>query len=248
MIDLHCHILPGVDDGPATLDEAVAMCRLAAEDGCATMVATPHQRHPSFSAVPRRRLEEVCVELVSALDGVIEVRLGAEVRVDSELLLDLEREPSEVIPLAGSRYLLLELGRTEAEPSPEDLVHELRVAGWRPVLAHPEMIHWLELDRLVDLVEDGALLQITAAALLNEFGRLPHVRVWTLLEEGLVHFIASDSHSPTWRPPGLSTAFAAIERRLGAALARQLLVDNPARVLADVPLAAPVAAGSGEVP
>jgi protein-tyrosine phosphatase len=82
----------------------------------------------------------------------------------------------------------------------------------------------------------------------NDFGRLPYLRVWRLLEEGLVHFVASDSHSPTWRPPGLSTAFAAIERRLGTALSRQLLVDNPACVLADLPLAAPVAASSGDVP
>ena len=245
MIDLHCHILPGVDDGPTTMADAIAMCRLAAEDGCTVMVATPHQRHPSFEVVTRQRLATVCAELAAALATIegprVEVRLGAEVRVDSELLADLEREPSEVLSLAGGRYLLLELGRSEGELAPEDLVHELKVGGWRPVLAHPEMIPWLELGRVAHLVELGAMLQITASAVTNEFGRHPHQRVWQLLDEGLVHFVASDSHSPTWRAPGLAAARGAVERRLGAAVARQIFVDNPARVLADVPLHAPVA-------
>ena len=248
MIDLHCHILPGVDDGAGVLAEAIEMCRLAAADGCTTMVATPHQRHPSFETVARARFEELCAELSAALAGTLDVRLGAEVRVDSELLADLERQPTEVLSLAGSRYLLLELPRFAGDVDPEDLVHELVVAGWRPVLAHPEVIPWLELGRVAGLVEGGALLQVTAAAVTNEFGRTPHARAWQLLEEGLVHFVASDSHSPTWRAPGLSLARAAVERRLGAAAGRQLFVDNASRVLADVPLAAPVAAHPGGTP
>jgi protein-tyrosine phosphatase len=238
VIDLHCHVLPGVDDGPATLAEAVAMCRAAADDGCTVMVATPHQRHPTFPDVSRGRLEQAWEELVTALDGAIEVRLGAEVRVDSGLLGELLGDAAEVLPLAGSRYLLLELPRHELPPAPEDLVHELAVAGWRPVLAHPEMIPWLavDLDRLAGLVAAGAMLQVTAAALLGDFGRGPREQAWQMVEGGLVHFVASDAHSTSWRPPGLSTVRALLERRAGPAIARQLLVDNPLRVLADAPL------------
>lgn len=240
MIDLHCHVLPGVDDGPATLAEAVAMCRLAAEDGCTVMVATPHQRHPSFLEVPRTRLEAAWRELVAALDGTPEVRLGAEVRVDSALLGDLESGGGEVLPLAGGRYLLLELSRLPQPPAPEDLVHELVVAGWRPVLAHPEVIPWLapELDRLAGLVAAGARLQVTAAALLGDFGRHPRDAAWRMLDADLVHFVASDAHSTTWRPPGLASVRDLLERRLGAPAARRLLVDHPACVLADAPLPA----------
>jgi protein-tyrosine phosphatase len=246
VIDLHCHILPGVDDGAIHLADAVAMCRLAAADGCRVMVATPHQRHPSFAGATRAALEAALAELVAALGSEApEVRMGAEVRVDSELLADLEGPGAEALALAGSRYLLLELPRTAVGPPPEELVHELQLAGWRPVLAHPEVLPWLDLARLGALVEAGALLQVTAAAVTGDFGRAPHQRVWEMLDEGLVHFVASDCHSPTWRAPGLSAARAQLERRLGAATARALVGDNPACVLADVPLAAAAAAGRG---
>jgi protein-tyrosine phosphatase len=247
MIDLHCHILPGVDDGAGSLADAVAMCRLAAADGCTTMVATPHQRHPSFPGVSRQALEAARAELVAALAGEgPEVLLGAEVRVDSELLAELEARATEVLALAGSRYLLLELPRAAVGPDPEELVHELLVGGWRPVLAHPEVLPWLTVERLLGLVERGALLQITAAAVTGDFGKMPHQRAWELLDEGVVHFMASDSHSPTWRAPGLSAARSAVERRLGAALARLLVTDNAACVLADQPLPAAAAASHGE--
>ncbi|HEV8631830.1 MAG TPA: CpsB/CapC family capsule biosynthesis tyrosine phosphatase [Thermoanaerobaculia bacterium] len=246
MIDLHCHVLPGIDDGAATLADAVAMCRLAAADGCHTMVATPHQRHPSFPRVTRGGLEAARAELLAALGGEPPaVLLGAEVRVDSELLAELEASGSEVLSLAGSRYLLLELPRAEVGVPPEELVHELLLGGWRPVLAHPEVLPWLEVERLAALVEAGAMLQVTAAAVTGDFGRYPNQRVWELLDEGLVHFVASDSHSPTWRAPGLAAARAAVERRLGDVVARQLVSDNPGCVLADVPLPAPAAASQG---
>jgi len=121
-------------------------------------------------------------------------------------------------------------------------VHELLLGGWRPVLAHPEVLPWLELPRLGALVEGGALLQVTAAAITSDFGRYPHQKVWELLDEGLVHFVASDSHSPTWRAPGLAKARTLLTQRLGSATARALVEDNPASVLADVPLQATAAA------
>jgi len=254
VIDLHCHILPGVDDGAVNLADAVAMCRLAAADGCTVMVATPHSRHASFPAATREALQAAHEDLVAALAGDpteerVEVRMGAEVRVDSDLLADMERPGAEALALAGSRYVLLEFPRAEVGPAPEEIVHEMLVAGWRPVLAHPEVLPWLEVPRLGALVEGGALLQVTAAAITSDFGRYPHQRVWELLDEGLVHFVASDSHSPTWRAPGLSKARALLTQRLGGATARALVEDNPASVLADVPLhATAAAAGHGGTP
>ncbi|HXT21166.1 MAG TPA: CpsB/CapC family capsule biosynthesis tyrosine phosphatase, partial [Thermoanaerobaculia bacterium] len=174
-----------------------------------------------------------------------ELHLGAEVRVDSELLADLETPGGEALALAGSRYLLLEFARMETGPAPEDVVHELLLAGWWPVLAHPEVLPWLDVPRLGALVEAGALLQVTAAAVVGDFGRFPHLKVWELLDEGLVHFVASDSHSPTWRAPGLSKARKELERRLGVAAARQLVEDNPASVLADVPVQVTAASAGG---
>jgi protein-tyrosine phosphatase len=248
VIDLHCHVLPGVDDGPASLADALAMCRLAASDGCTTLVATPHQRHPTFDDLTRDRLEAAWRRLTDAIAASPEqyprVLLGAEVRIDSDLLADLERAPPEVLSLAGGRYLLLELPRVETGPKPEELVHELVLAGWRPVLAHPEVLPWLaaDLERLDALVELGAMLQVTAAALTGDFGRFLGDRAWELMQAGLVHFVASDAHSPTWRAPGLSAVRGLLTRRLGAAVATRLLIDNPERVLADVALPHPLAA------
>ena len=242
MIDLHSHVLAGIDDGPAGLADALAMCRLAASDGCTVLVATPHQRHPAFPELTREGIEAAWRQLTEAMAASTEayprVLLGAEVRVDSDLLADLEREPPEVLPLAGGRYLLLELPRGPAGPEPEDLVHELLLAGWRPVLAHPELIPWLaeDLERLAGLVERGVLLQVTASSLTGGFGRHPAERAWEIVEAGLAHFVASDAHSPTWRAPGLSAARNALAQRLGAAAAARLLVDNPGRVLDDAPL------------
>jgi protein-tyrosine phosphatase len=142
VIDLHCHILPGVDDGASNLADAVAMCRLAAADGCTVMVATPHSRHGSFPNATREALAAAHDELVEALaagapEERVEVRMGAEVRVDSELIADLEGPGAAALALAGSRYVLLEFPRAEVGPAPEEIVHEMLVAGWRPVLAHP---------------------------------------------------------------------------------------------------------------
>src|SRR3954462_15902665 len=110
MIDLHCHILPGVDDGARSFAEAVAMCRLAADDGCEGMVATPHQRRGEWCNADREQLAAVSDQLRDAVGPGFRVHLGGEIHVDSELLEEVENLPAEgrFLPLAGSRYLLTE--------------------------------------------------------------------------------------------------------------------------------------------
>jgi protein-tyrosine phosphatase len=240
VIDLHCHILPGVDDGAPTLDEAVEMCRLAAADGCRALIATPHQRHPDFPNEDSRSLEAKLRELRAAVGKGLDLHLGAEVRVDSELLGDLEGEPPRAVtPLAGGRYLLLELPHVESlSPPAEEIVHELTIAGWRPILAHPELLQTLggDLSRLRRLVAAGALLQVTAQSVIAGFGRQVEVRVWQMLEAGLVHFVASDAHGVRWRPPGLSRVREQLRIRLGEEEAHRLTSEHPRQVLEDLPL------------
>lgn len=236
MIDLHVHLLPGIDDGPASLEEAVRMCRLAAEDGCTTLVATPHQRHDAWWNGDVSELEGLRARLQDALGGEPRVLLGAEVRVGAGLLEDLERgREGGVLPLAGSRYLLLEFSRVVPDPDPAGLVHELTVAGWRPVLAHLEEIRWLaaDLDRVEALVAKGATVQVTGASLLGHRGRHVQDRARRLLDAGLVHFLASDAHDPDHRPPGLSQAKAAVARRYGDEVAELLTQTNPRAVIED---------------
>lgn len=240
MIDLHCHILPGVDDGAKGLAEAVEMGRMAARDGCTAMVATPHQRRGVWWNTDSAALHALAERLAAALAGEIQILLGGEIRVDAELLNELALLPPHggMLPLAGSRYLLIELSAGAAPREAEEVVHELSIVGWRPVIAHPEFLPWLAGDReaLAHLVSLGATVQVTAMSLTGEFGRRPQSDTAAMIDAGLVHFVASDAHGLDYRPPGLRRAFEWIANRWGAPLADWLLVRNPQAVLADRPL------------
>jgi len=243
MIDLHCHILPGVDDGAQSLEEAAAMCRLAARDGCEAMVATPHQRRGEWWNSDREGLCALAGELQDAVGPGFRVYLGGEVHVDSALLAEVEKQPAGgVLPLAGSRYLLLELDSQGTATEAIHLVHELTVAGWYPILAHPEFIPWLATDpELVErLVALGATTQVTAMSVTGDFGRRPQNDVFSLLDAGLVHFVASDSHGVRRRPPGLKRACDLIAARWGRDVAWRLVDDNPRAVVTNRPLPEPV--------
>lgn len=250
MIDLHVHLLPGIDDGPSTLERALSMCRQAGEDGCTDLVATPHQRHEFWwngEDEPLRTLRDELEEgLRERMDDPPRLHLGAEVRVGEGLLeaLDLRAEgraDSGVLPLAGSRYLLLELSRYVPEPDPAGLIHEVVVAGWRPILAHPEQIHWLvdDLPLVERLVGLGAMLQVTGASVLGRYGRATRDRARNLLDAELAHFLASDGHDLDARPPGLSAGRAAVAHRWGEEVAERLTETNPRAVLDDRPLTEP---------
>jgi protein-tyrosine phosphatase len=236
MVDLHCHLLPGIDDGALNLADAAAMCRLAAEDGCSAVVATPHQRTEQWDPRDVAALAELRRDVQDIAPAGLEVLAGAEVRIDSDLL--------DVLPLAGSRYLLLEFHRAPSPGTldPLALLHELTVGGWRPILAHPEFVPWLAEDEDLQelLVDRGAMFQLTAMSVTGEFGRRPQAVCQSMLERGMAHFIASDAHSPRWRPPGLSAARNVVAARWGEETARRLTSDNPAAVIANRELPASV--------
>jgi protein-tyrosine phosphatase len=238
MIDIHCHILPGVDDGARDLREAAAMCRMAAADGCEAMVATPHQRRGEWWNDDRERLAALARDLQEVIGPGFKVFLGGEVHVDAHLLAEVERLPDGggILSLAGSRWLLLEFGSSGTGAEASHLVHELVVAGWRPILAHPEFIPWLEPDLVARLVSLGAATQVTAMSVTGDFGRRPQQDSLALIQAGLAHFVASDSHGTARRPPGLARAYRTLAGRWGEDLARRLAVDNPRAVIEDRPL------------
>ena len=240
MIDLHMHLLPGVDDGPERLREAIEMCRLAAAGGCEVLVATPHQRHASWENTDPQRLTALLSELQAGLGPAPKLLLGAEIRIDSRLLEDLDDiAASGLLPLAGTRYLLLEADRLLPGPEPLDLVHELTLRGWRPIFAHPEFIPGLyrDLDLVSELVAGGALMQVTAGSLLGRFGRSAQNVASQMVDTGLVHVVASDAHGTSWRPPELGEARAAIAMRWGEETAWRMCVGHPRAIIQDRPLA-----------
>jgi protein-tyrosine phosphatase len=236
VIDLHLHLIPGVDDGARTLDDALDLCRLAIEDGCETLVATPHRRRDEWPDLAEEELERRLAEIRAEVGDRLRLELGGEVRLDSELVGGLAAPGrGGAIPLAGSHYLLLELEPFGVGPDPAAVVARLAAAGWRSIVAHPELTPFLvgdaaALDRLADA---GALFQLTAMSLTGEFGRAPRERAFELLDAGHAHFLASDAHRAGWRPTGLARARDEVARRWGDARASALTIDNPRAVLED---------------
>jgi len=240
MIDLHAHVLPGIDDGPDSLADAVAMLRMAHEDGTTVLVATPHQRHPQWPNEDRARLERALVELRAAAgEQAPRLELGAEITVDSDLLREIDRFPQgPLLPLAGSRYLLLELSPGLGQEELRALVHELLVAGWWPIVAHAERYPWLAAEpaHLIELHELGAQLQITAMALTGGFGRRAQACAEFMLEHGIVDVVASDAHDPLDRPPLLSEGRLVVASRWGETRAARLFEENPFMVTENLPI------------
>ncbi len=246
MIDLHSHVLPEIDDGPADMDGSVALAAAAAKDGTLTLAATPHLRN-DFPDVRPEELAERCEALADRLRAAsvpIDIVSGAEVD------LRWSRTASdEALRLASfgqrGRDLLVESPYEALGPDFEDMLSSLSERGYRILLAHPErnLTFQTQPRRLEQLVERGILLQVTTHAVASE-DRQSRSR-WLaqgLVEHGMAHVIASDAHSPgEWRPPALSAAVAAA-RRLAPLRADWMVTDAPAAVLEGVPLPAPPSA------
>lgn len=233
MIDLHCHILPGIDDGAPDLATALAMARIAVADGIEVIACTPHiypGLYENTSAGIRSAIQSLQTELDQA---AIPLRLleGADVHLAPDLLgaLRADRVPT----LNRTRYLLLEPPHHVAPPRFEEQVFNLLVNGYVPVITHPERLTWIEDNYpiFLRLAKAGAWLQVTAGALTGRFGRRPKYWSQRLLDEGPVHIIASDAHSVHRRPPLLAEAREAAARQVGAVEAWAMVRERPRGVV-----------------
>lgn len=242
LIDLHSHVLPGIDDGAASFAEAVDMCRAAAADGATAIVATPHLRHARWWNGERVEIEALFAETRRRLGGDIELYLGGEIAVHSESVDEIFELPAgELLTLAGSRYVLLELDWHGLGPDVFDVVHELKVRDLFPIIAHPERVSWLagDPDLVEALVTRGAYIQITAMSLTGELGGGLRKLCEQWIEAEWVHFVASDAHGMRFRPPGLAAAYRQVAESFDDELAARLFVDHPTAVVEDRPLAGP---------
>jgi protein-tyrosine phosphatase len=249
VIDLHSHVLPGVDDGADTLDEAVAICRQAAREGTTVIVATPHLRHESFWNDDRDLLVERFRLLKAAVGDEIEVLLGGEIAINSESVEELGQLPGGgLLTLAGSRYVLLELDFRGYGPDPVEVIYETEIAGYIPILAHPERLPWLMADfgLMAALVENGALCQLTAMSLTGELGPGLRERSLRLIEKGWVQFVASDTHDLIARRPGLAKVRATLTKDFDERTANELLLLNPRLVIENKLRQIPAAASGSQ--
>lgn len=233
MIDLHCHILPGIDDGAPDLDTALAMATIAVADGIEVLACTPHI-YPGLYENHQAGIRQSMVALQSALKqaGIpLKLVIGADVHMDPDLLNGLRN--GRIPSLNGTRYFLFEPPHHVAPMRLEDTLFELTNAGYVPILTHPERLTWIgsHYQTMRELVERGVWMQLTAASVTGRFGKAAQHYALKMLDDGIVHILATDAHHARKRPPILSEAVRIVARRLGEAEARNMVHVRPRGVL-----------------
>ncbi|HWQ36311.1 MAG TPA: CpsB/CapC family capsule biosynthesis tyrosine phosphatase [Blastocatellia bacterium] len=234
MVDIHCHILPETDDGSVSLEESVEMCRMAAEDGIATIVATPHMFDGVHKTPDRDTIHRRIDEVMKAAGGCVEIVAGGEVRYSHEIF-DESRDPQSRIRLNGTSYMLLEFPFQMVPPNIENTIFQILNAGITPVIAHPERNRRLQKhpEILASLIERGAFSQLDAGSLTGSFGVESLDSAKKILRGGMAHFIATDAHHAGRRRPNLTEAVMIAAEIVGVEAARMMVEANPRALIQD---------------
>ena len=243
MVDLHCHILPGLDDGPKTIEDSLAMAEEAIADGITHVVATPHAN--STYTFDFSRITGARNKLQTQIGEHLALATGCDFHLNHENLVALREDPRPYC-INQKDYLLVEFNEFSIPPALDQTLHELMLAGIHPIVTHPERnaILRTQPQRLKQWIRQGCYAQITAGSLTGVFGMGAQQDAWSWLASGLVHFIASDAHNTARRPLKLKFAYEAVSQQFGEDRAKALLIDNPlaafeGRLLPYVPEVAP---------
>lgn len=234
VIDIHCHLLHGLDDGPRTLGASLHLVALAQAAGTVALVATPHANH-RFVFEPQEARAR-CARLQERIRPPLRLFTGCELEMSLEMLgRAFANEKAASHTLNGSRYLLLELMPAGIPANVEGALTQMLDRGVTPIVAHPERNAYLQRhpERLAAWVESGCLAQLTAGSLTGRLGRHMQAAAVELLRRRLVHFVASDAHDAVCRPPSLGEAYRLVRQVFSAELAELLFVRNPRAVLED---------------
>jgi protein-tyrosine phosphatase len=230
MIDIHCHILAEVDDGPSSWEISEEMCRMAVADGTEHIVATPHANRRFH--YDRAYLQGAVHQLRQRVGKEPRLSLGCDFRLSAENIKDAVAFPERYV-IEGGHYLLAEPNHTDVPMHIDDDLSKLLAAGMIPVITHPERNTVLQAtpERVLKWVEMGCVIQVTASALTGGWGETAwHMAQW-LLKRNAVHVLASDAHDTTRRPPGLSLARDVVAESWGEQIARALAEDNPRAIV-----------------
>jgi len=226
MVDLHCHILPGIDDGAQTMEDSLAMAEMAIADGITHVVATPHANDNYVFDYPRIR--ELCAALQKKIGDRLLLATGCDFHLNPENLGSLKQEPAKYC-INQKEYLLVEFNEFSIPPAIDHMLHELQLAGIRPVVTHPERNGILRArpERLVQWARRGCYAQVTAGSLTGVFGPGAQADARAWIAAGLVHFVSSDAHNAKSRPHRLRPAYEVVRGDFGREKAEALFVENP---------------------
>lgn len=237
MIDLHCHILPGIDDGANSLEEAVEMARIAEEDGIQKIVATPHLFRGIFVHQDLGIIEERREELREALEANnihVEILSGAEVHIAHNLMDEIRRNRNSLV-INRRSYMFVEFPSQHVFSGVKELFFELMSEGITPIIAHPERnsVFVRNPSFLYELIQTGSLAQANSGSLSGIYGKEAEQAVFRFLEMNLIHFIASDGHNKSALAPRIFNARKKAESVIGTEGSTALVEDNPGAVLED---------------
>ena len=226
MVDIHCHILPGMDDGADTMETSIQMAEMAIADGITHVVGTPHS-NAEYKFDPeliRQRRDE----LQAAVGDRLKLATGCDFHLSFDNLQDLQNNPQKYT-INQKNYLLVEFADFAIPPSMDDTMHHLQLMGLSPIITHPERNALLRTkpERMYRWLHQGSYVQITALSLLGRFGSAAQHNAEKWLDEDRVHFVASDAHNLKSRPLQLRAAFDLVAKRRGEEVANALFHDNP---------------------
>ena len=237
MIDLHCHILPGVDDGAPDLATSLDMARAFVADGVTTVAATPHILPGLYHNSGPQIRQAIASLQQSLLDEAVPLRIvaGADNHVVQNFVGGLRS--GHLLSLADSRYVLVEPPHHVMPVRLDEMFFDLTVAGFVPILTHPERLTWIKghYDVIQKLAAAGVWMQITAGSLIGAFGRGPKYWAERMMDDGIVHILATDAHDVSRRPPNLSQGREAAIKRVGAEAAEHLVLTRPQGILENLP-------------
>jgi protein-tyrosine phosphatase len=239
MIDLHCHILPGLDDGAADLSVSLSMARAFVADGVSVVACTPHILPGLYpNSGPKIREAIARLQPILTSEGIpLTLVTGADNHIVPSFASELRS--GHLLSLADTRYVLVEPPHHLPPPRMEDLFFSVLIAGYVPILTHPERLTWIKVhyETIQRLVHGGVWMQITAGALAGNFGRPARYWAERMLDEGLVHIIATDAHDVGRRPPNLGLGRELAAKRVGDVEAINLVLTRPKGVLLNAPAA-----------
>ena len=230
MIDIHSHILPGLDDGSKSWEMTLEMCRMAILDGITHIVATPHAS--DTYAYDPGRVRALVTELEDKIGDQLAISMGCDFHLSIENIEDAIANPHRYT-IASKQYLLVELSEYGIPPQIMESFSGLQAAGITPVITHPERNTILRRrpERVLEWVDMGCLAQVTASAVTGLWGDAARRFAMWLLENDAVHVLASDAHDAKYRKPILSEARDVVSKHFGTTLARKLVQDNPEAIV-----------------